>query len=479
MRANIVGSGPNGLTAAAILAREGVEVHVYERNPQVGGAAASGHTLGEGITVDLGAAAHPFAFGSPAFNELELTKFGLTWDFHQYPLAHPLENSTSVFLKTGIEKTVNQFPEDATAWRLLHRPIQHRPHSSLRNATSPLIGIPPHPVLMARFGARSLLPASILSSAIFKTREAKALFIGSSAHSMLPLGHLFTSGFGVLFGALGQSWGWPVARGGTGAIISALLHVAQSNNVQIHTNTEVRQLSELPSADITLLDLTPRQVLDIARDTLPSYYQKQLTRWRYGTAAYKVDYLLDGPIPWHDGRTSSSGTVHVGGEAEEIIAAERKVGRGEMPQRPFVMVVQPSSADSSRAPAGQHVVWSYAHVPNGYTGDAGSLIDAQIERFAPGFRDRILRRVETPPAQLEQWNPNLIGGDIGGGSLRGTQQFFRPTVSLVPYRLGVPGLYLCSSSTPPGGGVHGMAGWHAAHRALRDLGIRTKGIKEY
>ncbi|WP_404290971.1 phytoene desaturase family protein [Glutamicibacter arilaitensis] len=469
-RANIVGAGPNGLTAAAVLAEHGFEVQVFERNPKAGGAAASGSTLGEGIVVDLGAAAHPFAYGSPAFAHFNLAGHGLEWKFHDNPLAHPLQDADSVLLHQGLDETAEQFPRDRRAWQLLHAPMVRRPQDILENATSPLLGIPPHPVLMARFGVRSLPPARMLTAAMLRTREAKALFAGSSAHSMLPLEHPFSSGFGVLFGALGQSWGWPVARGGTGSIIDALLRVLDGLGVQLHTGTEITDLAQLPPADLNLLDLTPRQLLAVAGSRLSPRYRNQLSRWRYGTAAYKVDYLLDGPVPWSDPRTANAGTVHVVGDASELASAEREVAAGRMPQRPFVMVVQPSSADDSRAPAGQHVIWSYAHVPQGYAGDAGDLIDAQIQRFAPGFKDRILRRVETSPAGLEAWNPNLIGGDIGGGSLSGLQQFLRPTASFSPYSLGVPGLYVCSSSTPPGGGVHGMAGWHAAHRALKDLG---------
>ncbi|PRB77998.1 FAD-dependent oxidoreductase [Arthrobacter sp. MYb214] len=469
-KANIVGAGPNGLVAAAVLAEQGFDVQVFERNARPGGAAASGSTLGEGTIVDLGAAAHPFAYGSRAFAHFDLPGHGLQWDFHTYPLAHPLDDAESVFLHQDLEATMAQFPADRKIWQLLHDPLVRHPQEILDNATSPLLGIPPHPVLMARFGLRALPPAKLLASAAFRTRQAAALFAGSSAHSMLPLSHPFTSGFGALFGALGQSWGWPVAHGGTGSIIDALLRVLDGLGVQIHTGHQISHLAQLPDADLTFLDATPRQAVQLAGDQLPARLRRRFERWRYGTAAYKVDYLLDGPIPWKDARTAQAGTVHVIGDAAELARAERQVAAGSMPERPFVMVVQPSSADASRAPAGCQIIWSYAHVPQGYSGDAGALIDAQIQRFAPDFKDRIVQRVVTGPAQLQAWNPNLVGGDIGGGSLAGTQQFFRPSPSLNPYSLGVPGLYLCSSSTPPGGGVHGMAGWHAAHRALRDLG---------
>lgn len=465
---NVVGSGPNGLTAAAVLAGYGFEVNVYERNQQIGGAAASASTLGAGTITDLGAAAHPFAYGSPAFRELGLTRRGLTWKFHEYALGHPLDRDGSVFLKSSVQDTVEQFLPDARVWQWLHGPVAGKPNILMDNVTGPLLRVPPNPLFMARFGLRSVPPAAVLASSVLRTRAARALFAGSATHSMLSLRHPFTSGFAVLFGALGQSYGWPVAEGGSGAIVGALEDVLRSRGVRIHTGQPVHDLRELPKAGITMLDLTPRQVVQLAGTGLDEKYRKSLKRWRYGTSAFKVDYLLDGPVPWLDPRTAQAGTVHVGGDAEQIIGAESEVARGRMPERPFVMVVQPSSADSTRAPQGQHVLWAYAHVPHGYNGPAGKLIDAQLERFAPGFRDRILHRHETTPQELEVWNPNLVGGDIGGGSLSGLQQFFRPVASLRPYNTGSPGIYLCSSSTPPGGGVHGMGGWHAAHAAVRD-----------
>ncbi|MGH3654638.1 phytoene desaturase family protein [Glutamicibacter sp.] len=395
-RANVVGSGPNGLVAAAVLAEHGYQVEVFERNAHPGGAAASDRTLGENAIVDLGAAAHPFAYGSKAFRHFDLAAHGLEWEFHDYPLAHPLDNADSVLLHQDIQSTIVQFPKDARMWKLLHQPLVRRPQRLLDNATSPLLGIPPHPLLMARFGLRSLPPAKLLASA-FRTREASALFAGSSAHSMLPLAHPFTSGFGVLFGALGQSWGWPVARSGTGSIVAALVRVLENLGVKIHTGTAITSLRQLPDAELNFLDLTARQVAVLAGQQLGSSLRKRLETWRYGPAAYKVDYLLDGPIPWTDSRTAKAGTVHVAGDASELVQAEREVAAGRMPQRPFVMVVQPSSADPTRAPSGQHVVWSYAHVPLGYAGNASALIDAQIQRFAPGFTDRILQRVVSSP----------------------------------------------------------------------------------
>ncbi|GAA3323018.1 phytoene desaturase family protein [Paeniglutamicibacter sulfureus] len=467
----VVGAGPNGLAAAARLAEHGVQVTVYEQAGKVGGAARSADTLGPGTTVDLGAAAHPFGVGSPAFLHLGLERHGLRWLRHRYPMAHPLDNGRSAVLHPDLETTAAELGVDAAAWRTLHRAVAGHPLESLENATGPLLRIPPHPLLMAGFGARALWPADGLARLAFRTEAARALFAGSAAHSMLPLNHVFTSGFAVLFGGLGQSLGWPVARGGTNAIIHALVQQLALDNVVIHTNSPVGDLRELPASDAVLLDLTPRQVLELAGTGIGGRYASHLRRWKYGPGAFKVDYLLDGPVPWRDERTSHAGTVHVGGSLADVIQAERDVGRGKVPARPFVMLAQPSAADESRAPAGQQVIWSYAHVPNGCDADVGPLVDRQIERFAPGFGDRVIGRVETPPRALEDWNPNLVGGDIGGGSLRGTQQVLRPAPTLRPYHTGAPGLYICSSSTPPGGGVHGMAGWHAADAVLRDLGI--------
>lgn len=466
----VIGAGPNGLTAAAFLARRGVNVTVYEQASQVGGSARTDTIFGAGTISDVGAAAHPFAVGSPAFRELDLESHGLKWVFHRYPLAHPLDGRDSVLLHQDLQLTAEQFGVDAAAWRWLHGPISSHPLQDLSNVTGPLLRIPPHPLSMARFGARALLPAATTARLLFRTEGAKALFIGSAAHSMLPLGHLFTSGFGALFGGLGQSLGWPVARGGTGEIINALVRGLTAMGVQIQTNNAVTDLRELPAADVVLLDLTPAQILRLRGTNISGRYAYFLRRWKYGPGVFKVDYLLDGPIPWHDERTVHAGTVHVGGSFAEVVESERDLGRGKLSSTPFVMLAQPSSVDPLRAPKGQHMIWAYAHVPVGCTAPVGKLIDAQIERFAPGFLDRILARREMSPQALESWNPNLVGGDIGGGSLRGLQQVFRPTPTLRPYNTGVPGLYVCSSSTPPGAGVHGMAGWNAAAAALRDLG---------
>lgn len=464
----VVGSGPNGLSAAGLLARHGVEVTVYEQAPKPGGGARSGEPLGPGLVSDLGAAAHPFGVGSPAFRTLGLEEHGLEWVHPRYPMAHPLPYRDSAILHRDAAATATQFDGDAAAWLRLHRPATAAPLQTLENITGPLLRVPPHLLPMASFGVRALWPAALVARSAFRDPAARALFGGSAAHSMLPLNHPFSSAFGVIFGGLGQTLGWPVARGGTGQIIESLLAVLRADGVQVTVNAPVTDLRELPAADAVLLDLTPRQVLELAGTHLTERYRGWLRRWKYGTGVYKVDYLLDGPVPWSDERTAHAGTVHVVGSFEELVAAEHQTGQGRVPDRPFVMVCQQSMADPSRVSGSQQVLWSYAHVPNGSRAEAGPLIDAQIERFAPGFRDRIIGRVETPPEALQAWNPNLVGGDIGGGSLRGTQQILRPAPTLRPYNTSQPGLYICSSSTPPGGGVHGMAGWHAAEAVLKD-----------
>lgn len=467
-RAIVVGAGVNGLTAAAVLARAGVEVTVLERLPSIGGAAASAAVLGEGTVVDLGAAAHPFGVASPAFRALGLEQHGLDWVHAPVPLAHPLPGGRAAVLHRDAERTARGLGADARAWLRVHAPATERPLETVASAMGPLVRVPEHPLLLARIGVRGAWPARALARAVFRSGAAQALFGGSATHATLPLSHPMTAAFAVAFGGVGHTLGWPFARGGTQAIPDALARAATAAGARIETGVDVDDLGALPAADAVLLDLTPRQVLELAADRVEPRYRRRLGGWRYGPAVSKVDYLLDGPVPWTDPAVAGAGTVHLGGRIEQIDAAERAVAAGRMPDRPFVLVCQPSVADPSRAASGQQVLWAYAHVPHGWRGDARAAIDAEIERAAPGFRDRIRVARSTPPAALEAWNPNLVGGSIGGGSLSGLQQLARPVLAR-PYRAGA-GLYVCSSSTPPGGGVHGMAGWHAAHAALRDLG---------
>ncbi|GAA1132799.1 NAD(P)/FAD-dependent oxidoreductase [Citricoccus alkalitolerans] len=471
-RAVVVGSGPNGLTAAGVLARAGWEVDVYERHSAYGGASASTDLLGPGTIVDLGAAGHSFGVASPVFRDLGLTDHGLEWLHPEYPMAHPLDGRPAAFLQDSMEATARGLGRDGGAWRRLHAPLVEDVDAHLENILGPsLIRLPPHLLSMARFGARAFWPSGALGRTMFRDEPARALFAGSSIHAILPPSHLLTSAFGLIFGALGMTRGWPVARGGSQGIVDALVSVLHANGGRIHLNHEVTDLGEFAGADAILLDLTPRQLLQLKGTDLTDRYAGHLKRWRYGTGVSKIDYLLDGPVPWTDPRVGGAGTVHVGGTLAEMEYAEREAKAGRLPQRPFVMVCQQQGADPSRATgeaAGKTVLWTYAHVPGGYDAPVNDLIEAQMERFAPGFRDRIVHQVATPPSALESWNPNLIGGDVAGGSMGGLQQVLRPAPVLSPHRTSTPGLYLASSSTPPGGGVHGMAGLHAARAAMAD-----------
>lgn len=470
-RAVVVGSGPNGLTAAAVLATRGWQVDVYERADVIGGAASSSAVLGEGTVVDHGAAAHPFGVASPIFRALDLEAHGLTWEHSRYPMAHPMDDGPAGLLHRTLEETAAGLGRDGAAWTRLHRDVVEGIDEHLENFLGPLLRWPAHPLRLAAFGPRAVWPANTLTGKAFQTERARALFAGSAVHAYLPPSAPLTSAFGLLFGALGMSRGWPVARGGSGAITKALARVAESHGARIHTGVDVTDLRDLPRANATFLNLTARQAARLPGADLAPRVRRRLERWGYGAGAFKVDFLLDGPVPWTDPAVGEATTVHVGGSAEEIAAAEKMSGAGRLPDKPFVMVCQQQAADPSRADEG-HVLWTYAHVPHGfveeYEGQVAELIIAQIERFAPGFRDRIQRTVQTSPAELERWNPNLIGGDIAGGSMDGLNVLLRPGLTLDPYRLG-EGLYLASGSTPPGAGVHGMPGAFAAQAAIADL----------
>ncbi|MDJ1371414.1 phytoene desaturase family protein [Gulosibacter molinativorax] len=498
-RAAVVGSGPNGLTAAAVLAKAGWQIDIYEKSDAPGGAARSRDTLGPGTIVDLGAAGHPFGVASPIFRELELEQHGLEWLHSEYPLAHPLGDRPAAVLHRDLDATAAELGPDATAWRRIHRPVTANVDAQLENLLGPLLRFPKHPLRLAAFAPSALPSASALTRLAFKNPAARALFLGSAAHVIAPLDQPFTGAFGTLFGGLGQTGGWPVPRGGTQAIVDALISVIESAGGRIHTDAEVTDLRALPEVDATLLNLTPRQVLRLEGpqiDALSRRMRHSLGHWRYGVGAHKVDYLLSGPVPWADARVGQATTVHVAGSAGQLQRAESLAANGLMPEKPFVMVGQQQVADPSRASgpaAGYTVIWTYAHVPHGYEeqypGEVAERIETQIERFAPGFRDLIVFRNETSPAQLEAWNPNLIGGDVAGGAMTGMQAIFRPGFTLDPYRLvgeDAPGrhdarvasapaeqaggrLYLCSASTPPGAGVHGMPGAWAARAALADF----------
>ncbi|WP_374929503.1 phytoene desaturase family protein [Kytococcus sedentarius] len=478
--AAVVGSCPNGLAAAVALAQAGLEVTVHEAASSPGGALRSAPALGPGTVVDLGAGVHPFGVASPFFRSLGLERHGLEWVHPDLPLAHPLEDRPAALLHRDLQQTAEGLGPDGAAWRRLIGPAVADFDRIVPAVLGPMLRVPRHPVALARFGLRGLSPATLLSRAAFREDATRALFAGLAAHSVMPLHHPLTSVFGVLFGAAGHAVGWPVARGGSQAIADALVAELAAHGGRVVTGCPVTDLRQLADAhgrapDVTMLDTTPAAAVALAGDRLGDTVRTGLQAWRHGPGLYKVDYLLDGPVPWADPRVAGAGTVHVGGTMEELATAEGATHRGQDPERPFVLVAQQSLFDAGRAPQGKTVLYAYAHLAPGTRQAAGPLIDAQIERFAPGFRDRVVARVNSSPADLQARNANLVGGDVVGGSMAGTQLVLRPRPTLSPYDLG-PGLYLCSASAPPGGGVHGMAGAHAAAAALRDLGLTPEPL---
>ena len=477
-RAAVVGSGPNGLTAAALLARAGWEVEVFEAADRPGGACASAPVLGEGTVVDLGAAGHPLGAVSPAFAELDLAAHGLDWAHPDVPMAHPLPGQDAVLLHRDPAATAAELHDDGRAWLAWHRPVLEDPAGAAADVLGPLVRPWPHPLTMARLGLRSPWPAAAAARAAFRGDRARALFLGSAAHTILPPSRPLTAAMGTLFGGLGMTTGWPVAVGGSQSVVDALLSVLHRHGGRVRTGHRVSDLAELGPADAVLLDLIPGAIARLGGTGLARRPARRLRRWRHGPASAKLDLLLDGPIPWRDPRVAGAGTVHLGGDPARLAAAEAAVAAGRMPERPFVMLCQQQGTDPSRAAgpaAGATVVWAYAHVPHGWTGAVRDVVEEAIEEHAPGVRDRILHAVETGPAGLEAWNPNLVGGDIAGGALDGMQLVARPRL-LSPHRLraarrgsGAPGLYLASSAAAPGAGVHGMSGAWAVRTLLADL----------
>ncbi len=463
----VVGAGPNGLIAALRLAQSGRRVLLVEAADRVGGALRTEDLTLPGFRHDIGATVLPLALASRAFGELDLGPEDVRWLHSTAATAHPLDGRDAVLIHRDLDLTVSELGRDGPAWRRLVAPIARQ--TVVDALLSPLdarAAIRAAPML-ARFGATGLLPATTLSRLAFREPAARAAFAGMAAHSVLSLAAAGTSGYGAFLGGLAHSVGWPVVEGGSENLARALARRLAELGGEIHTGQPVHDLSELPPARAVLLDLSPRQVLAIAGDRLPPAYRAKLARYRYGPGVFKLDYALDGPMPWTDSRVLSASTVHVGGTFDEVAAAEADVARGRHPARPFVLCVQPSLADPSRAPAGKHTLWAYCHVPNGSRVDMTTAVEDQLERFAPGFRDLVLARHTHSPAQLEQFDANLIGGDIGGGAADLRQFIARPVWSRQPWATPVAGLYICSASTPPGGGVHGLGGWHAARIALK------------
>ncbi len=465
----VVGSGPNGLVAAVRLAEAGLRVLVLEAAEQPGGGLRSEQLTLPGFVHDLGATVHALGLASPAMRALNLSSSGLELVHPPTPLGHAIDANRSAILHRSIDATAEALRRDGRAWRrMLAHLSTHWP--GLAASVLDPTHLPPHaPRELFAFGVRGLWPASLVTRAMFRDEPARALFAGLAAHAAVPLGQPLTTGIGLMLGGLAHGVGWPVARGGSQSVADALVARLTALGGELRTGHRVTSLAELPSARIIVLDLTPRQVRAIAGDALPARYARRLDRWRYGAGVFKVDWALDGPVPWADPALAGAGTVHIG-TAEQVARTEREAARGRHVDDPWVLAVQATVADPTRAPAGKHTLWAYCRVPNGSTVDALTAIEAQLERVAPGFRERVLGRYVSNPATLEAGNANLVGGDIGGGATDLRQLAARPSLSLTPWATPVPGLFLCSSSTLPGGGVHGMGGWNAARAALARLG---------
>jgi len=429
-----------------------------------------------GFTHDVCSAIHPLAVFSPFFRTLPLTEHGLAWRFPPVSVAHPLADGRSVFVYPELEKTIGMLGQDGGAYRRLFKPLVAHWDRLTHDLLGP-IRIPAHPFQLAKFGVPALFSAAGLARAMFKDQLSQALFAGMAGHAMLPLDSFASASFGLVLTLSAHAVGWPLAVGGSQRIIDALASYYISLGGKIETGWQVDSLKELPPADAVLLDVSPRQLLHMAGDALPNFYRSQLQRYRYGPGVFKVDWALDGPVPWRDKRFLETATVHLGGTLAEIARSEKAVSQGEVSDRPYVLLAQPSLFDERRAPAGKHTLWAYCHVPSGSDINMRDAIESQIERFAPGFRDRILAFHTINAQEFERYNPNYIGGDINAGVQDIGQFFMRPVLRWDPYSTPLKGVYLCSASTPPGGGVHGMCGYHAARSALRkSFGIRLEKI---
>ncbi len=465
----VVGAGPNGLAAAICIAQSGRQVALFEAKETIGGGTRTAELTLPGFRHDICSSVHPLGVASPFFRTLPLAQYGLDWVFPPTSLAHPFDDGTAALLRRSVRETAETLGPDARAYRLLIGPLAANWSRLVGQIWGPA-QLPRHPFAFARFGLPSLLPVSTLAGAAFRGKWARGLFAGMAAHSMLQLDTPGTSGFALGLAMSGHAVGWPFARRGSQSIADALGRYLENLGGQIETGRRIESLSELPRAKVRLFDLTPRQLLGIAGDELPAGYRSTLSHYRYGPGVFKLDLALDGPVPWQAAGCAQAGTVHLGPTLEEIMASEQAVWEGRHPERPFVLVAQASRFDCSRAPEGKHTVWAYCHVPAGSTADMSEAIETQIERFAPGFRNRILARQKLTAAEMEQYNANYIGGDINGGVQDLLQFYTRPAPRLDPYSTPNKSIYICSSSTPPGGGVHGMCGYYAARSALHQLG---------
>ncbi|MBS1566795.1 MAG: NAD(P)/FAD-dependent oxidoreductase [Bacteroidetes bacterium] len=463
----VVGSGPNGLSAAITLQQRGLRVLLLEAKDTVGGGMRTAELTLPGYRHDICSAVHPMALASPFFRTLPLQAHGLEWLQPAVAAAHPFDDGSAALLLHSVEETAAGLGEDAVVYQRLVQTLVKDWPLIASDALGPL-RIPHHPLAMARFGLKALRPATGLAKR-FATMHARGLWAGMAAHSILPLSKATTSAIGLVLTAAGHLGGWPVPKGGSQSIADALAAYFVSIGGEIETGVYVSSLQQLPSARAVLFDIGPRQLLSIAGHRFSSLYRRQLERYRYGMGVFKVDWALDGPVPFSAEGCRRAGTVHIGGTLEEIAAGEQASWMGRHPNRPFVLLAQQSLTDPTRAPEGKQVAWAYCHVPNGSTADRTAAIEEQVERFAPGFRERILARHTMNTAQFESYNPNYTGGDINCGAIDSRQLFTRPALRFSPYRTSAKGLYICSAATPPGGGVHGMCGHHAALRALKDI----------
>lgn len=473
----IVGSGPNGLAAAIVLAQRGLRVLVVEAKETIGGGARTEELTLPGFRHDICSAIHPMGVVSPFMRSLPLSEHGLEWVFSPAAISHPLDDGSAATLEQSLDATASGLGIDQEAYRHLLEPYAERAGALFDQILQPLLNfsIPKHPLVLARFGLDGLRSAVQLAKR-FRTPQARALLAGCAAHSFLPLDRVGSASFGLALMLAGHATGWPAAKGGSSAIVAAMARLLRSLGGEIQTSHRVRSMKDIPSAVAVLFDVTPIQLASIAADALPSGYLRRLRRFHYGPGVFKADWALDGPIPWKSEACARTATVHVGGTLEELAAHEHAVFHGRMTSKPFVLVAQQSMFDGTRAPAGKHTGWAYCHVPNGSSFDATEVIEQQIERFAPGFRDRILARHTINTTQYEEHNPNFVGGDIAGGANTMSQFLVRPFAKLDPYATPNERIFLCSSSTPPGGGVHGMCGYWAAQSALKKaFGMKGEG----
>ncbi|MDQ2752583.1 MAG: NAD(P)/FAD-dependent oxidoreductase [Bacteroidota bacterium] len=464
----VVGSGPNGLAAAITLQQQGISTLLLEAKPTIGGGMRTAELILPGFLNDVCSAIHPMAVASPFFKTLPLQNFGLEFINPTYAAAHPFDDGNAAVLHSSLQQTAAGLGKDAKAYETLMMPLYKN-----RNIIFPFIlgplRFPKHPLVIANFGVRALQPATMLANLFFKTKEAKGLLAGMAAHSMLPLDKMTTSAVALVLLMAAHSNNWPIPKGGSQSIANALGAYFLSLGGTIETNVTVTSLQQLPSSHAVLLDVTPKQLLQIAGHQLSSLYKWQLNKYKYGVGVYKVDWALSEPIPFSNEQCKKAGTVHIGNTAKEIALGEQQTWRGKHADKPFVLLAQQSLFDSSRAPEGKQTAWAYCHVPNGSTKNMTKAIEAQIERFAPGFTDCIVAKHEMNTEAMQEYNANYIGGDINGGAQLISQLFTRPALRLSPYKTSAKGIYICSSSTPPGGGVHGMCGYGAARKALKDI----------